>query len=198
MNEKNNIIIIEGPQGVGKSTMANFLRDNLESSNLYRLTGIKDKTITGLEKNKIMYNDLIDYMKKLEPMGVNLIFDKTFFSEAVYSKLGYKPYDFSEDYKNLVRKLANLNYNIYYVVLYLENTKTYEQRIIRNHHNYQTFSLENSINQQNTYIELANNIKEKNINIIKIATDNYDEAYNKLINNIPCLKEAGLKYHGEK
>ena len=77
---KNNIIIIEGPQGSGKSTMANFLRDNLASSNLYRLTGIKDKTASGLEKNIKMYNDLIDYMQKLEDMGVNLIFDRTFFT----------------------------------------------------------------------------------------------------------------------
>lgn len=55
MNKRGNIIIIEGPQGVGKSTMANFLRENLESSALFRLTGIKDKTITGYQKNKNMY-----------------------------------------------------------------------------------------------------------------------------------------------
>ena len=45
--KKRNIIIIEGPQGVGKSTLANFLRDNLPSTNLYRLSGINDKTKTG-------------------------------------------------------------------------------------------------------------------------------------------------------
>ena len=50
-NNRGNIIIIEGPQGVGKSTMANFLRDNLASSNLYRLTGIKDKSQTGYAQN---------------------------------------------------------------------------------------------------------------------------------------------------
>ena len=107
---KNNIIIIEGPQGSGKSTMANFLRDNLASSNLYRLTGIKDKTASGLEKNIKMYNDLIDYMQKLEDMGVNLIFDRTFFTEMIYSSLGYKPYDFTKPYNELVKRLANLNY----------------------------------------------------------------------------------------
>ena len=112
---KNNIIIIEGPQGSGKSTMANFLRDNLASSNLYRLTGIKDKTASGLEKNIKMYNDLIDYMQKLEDMGVNLIFDRTFFTEMIYSSLGYKPYDFTKPYNELVKRLARLNYNIYFL-----------------------------------------------------------------------------------
>ena len=51
-NNRGNIIIIEGPQGVGKSTMANFLRDNLASSNLYRLTGIKDKSQTDVYKRQ--------------------------------------------------------------------------------------------------------------------------------------------------
>ena len=55
--EKGNIIIIEGPQGSGKSTMANFLRDNLACSNLYRLTGIKDKTEAGHAKIKLKYDE---------------------------------------------------------------------------------------------------------------------------------------------
>lgn len=194
---KNNIIIIEGPQGSGKSTMANFLRDNLASSNLYRLTGIKDKTASGLEKNIKMYNDLIDYMQKLEDMGVNLIFDRTFFTEMIYSSLGYKPYDFTKPYNELVKRLASLNYNIYYVVLYLKDTSIYEKRIVRNHHQYQAFSLENSTNQQNKYLEYADKIAEKNINVIKIPTDNFKEAYNYLIETIPCLKEADIKYYGE-
>ena len=71
-NSRGNIIIIEGPQGVGKSTMANFLRDNLSSSNLYRLTGIKDKTKTGYQKNKTMYLSLLNYMETLEETELNL------------------------------------------------------------------------------------------------------------------------------
>ena len=77
--KKGSIIIVEGPQGVGKSTMANFLRDNLPTTNLYRLSGIKDKTLTGKEKNKIMYLGLINYMESLEESELNLVFDRTFF-----------------------------------------------------------------------------------------------------------------------
>src|SRR5574344_1426686 len=102
---KGNIIIIEGPQGVGKSTMANFLRDNLAASNLYRLTGIKDKTLTGYEKSKKMYHNLIKYMKSLEDTELNLLFDRTFFTEEVYASLGYKSYEFDDVYKELVKKL---------------------------------------------------------------------------------------------
>jgi len=67
--KRGNIIIIEGPQGVGKSTMANFLRENLASSNLYRLTGINDKSESGYHKNKTMYLGLINYMESLEDIN---------------------------------------------------------------------------------------------------------------------------------
>ena len=195
MENRCNIIIIEGPQGVGKSTMANFLRDNLASSNLYRLTGIKDKTQTGYEKNKKMYFNLIEYMRSLEETELDLIFDRTFFTEQVYTTLGYKSYNFDDAYEELVKRLATLNYNIYVVILYLKDTNIYNERLKRVHHNYQAFSLENSVNQQNCYLKLIDNIKEKNIQTIKIATDNYKEAYNELIEKIPVLKEANIKYN---
>ncbi len=193
-NKRGTIIIVEGPQGVGKSTMANFLRDNLPTTNLYRLSGIKDKTQTGREKNKIMYLGLINYMESLEDTNLNLIFDRTFFTEQVYCMLDYKEYKFDEEYERLVKKLSYLEYDIYFVVLYLKDVNIYEQRLKRVHHNYQSFSVKNSIDQQNAYLSLADGIKNKNINVIKIAMDDFKDGYNKLINNIPILKENGIKY----
>lgn len=198
MKNRGNIIIIEGPQGVGKSTMANFLRDNLASSNLYRLTGIKDKTKTGYDKNKRMYLNLLNYMEELEDTELNLIFDRTFFTEQVYCILGFKEYKFDDVYERLVQKLNALDFNIYYVVLYLEDTNIYERRLKRQHHQYQAFSIESSVNQQNTYLKLADNLKAANINILKIATDNYEKAYNELINSIPILKDSNIIYKEEE
>ena len=198
MKNRGNIIIIEGPQGVGKSTMANFLRDNLASSNLYRLTGIKDKTKTGYDKNKRMYLNLLNYMEELEDTELNLIFDRTFFTEQVYCLLGFKEYKFDDVYERLVQKLNALDFNIYYVVLYLNDTSIYEKRLKRQHHQYQAFSIESSVNQQNTYLKLADNLKETNINILKIATDNYEKAYNELINSIPILKDSNIIYKEEE
>ncbi len=198
MKNRGNIIIIEGPQGVGKSTMANFLRDNLASSNLYRLTGIKDKTKTGYDKNKRMYLNLLNYMEELEDTELNLIFDRTFFTEQVYCLLGFKEYRFDDVYERLVQKLNALDFNIYYVVLYLNDTSIYEKRLKRQHHQYQAFSIESSVNQQNTYLKLADNLKEANINVLKIATDNYEKAYNELINSIPILKDSNIIYKEEE
>lgn len=193
---RGNIIIIEGPQGSGKSTMANFLRDNLSSSNLYRLTGIKDKSITGYDKNKSMYLGLINYIESLEDTELNLIFDRTFFTEEVYSILGYKEYRFDKAYDRLVKKLSQLDFNIYLVVLYCKDTSLYEDRLKRQHHNYQAFSVENSVNQQNTYLKLIDKIEYDTINKIKLCVDDYDEAYKVLIDSIPVLKDEGIKYYG--
>ena len=192
---RGNIIIIEGPQGVGKSTLANFLRDNLPTTNLYRLSGIKDRTETGKEKNKIMYLGLINYMESLEETELNLVFDRTFFTEQVYCSLGYKDYKFDDEYDRLVRKLAQLDYNIYFVILYLKDEALYGKRLRRTHHNYQAFSLKSSVDQQNTYLKLADDIKEKNINVLKIAMDDYRKGYEKIIRKIPVLKEHNIEYN---
>lgn len=47
--KKQKLIIVEGPQGTGKTTLTNYLRDNIPGSNLYRLSGQKIKRIP--EKN---------------------------------------------------------------------------------------------------------------------------------------------------
>lgn len=196
--KRGNIIIVEGPQGVGKSTLANFLRENLPTTNLYRLSGIADKTESGKIKNKIMYLGLINYMESLEETELNLVFDRTFFSEQVYCMLGYKEYTFDEEYKRLVKKLSELDYNIYFVVLYLKDINLYEKRLRRIHHDYQKFSLESSVKQQEAYLKLASNIKHKSIKVINVSMDDYEKGYKKVIRNIPVLKENNVKYNGKK
>lgn len=135
-------------------------------------------------------------MESLEDTELNLIFDRTFFTEEVYSILGYKEYRFDKAYDRLVKKLSQLDFNIYLVVLYCKDTSLYEERLRRQHHNYQAFSVENSVNQQNTYLKLLDEIEYDTINKIKLCVDNYDEAYKILIDLIPVLKDEGIIYHG--
>lgn len=194
--QRGNIIVIEGAQGVGKTGMASFLRDNLSASNLYRLTGINDKSETGQAKTFRMYLNLINYMESLEDTKLNLIFDRTFFTEQVYSKLGYKEYDFTGAYERLLKKFGQLDYNIYVVFLYLKDEKIYEKRLERQHHGYQEFSVLNSVNQQSEYLHMASLIKDKNIKVIKVATDDFASAYKQVIDKIPVLKAEKIKYEG--
>ena len=177
---KDTIIIVEGSQGVGKTTFTNYLREKIASTDLYRLTGIKDKTETGYPKIKRKYMKLLEYVENCE--DVNMVFDRTFFSEEVYSRLGFKSYSFHDIYEELLKKLDSLNFEIYFVVLYLEDTSKFEERIKRDKAEYQKFEVESSIKQQEEYLKLADEIEKetKNIKVVKISTDK-NEAYKEKI-----------------
>ncbi len=176
--EKKKLIIVEGPQGTGKTTLTNYLRENISSSNLYRLSGQSDKTKTGKEYSTKMYNALIEYLKVMQSIPMNMIFDRTFFTEEVYARLGYKEYSFTDVYESLTQQLQNLDYEIYFIVLYLKNIELYRKRLAREaHHNYQAFSIENSANQQKIYFDLCKELENTSIHVLKLAMDNFDEAY---------------------
>ena len=181
MNElyrKNIMIIVEGPQGTGKSTLAGYLRDNIPASNLYRLSGQRDKSESGKKLSEYMYHIQLDYLEKMAKVPMDLVFDRTFFTEEVYSRLGFKDYSFSDVYWQLVNRLENLDYEIYLVILYLKNTDIYLKRLQREqHHNYQAFSVQNSVNQQMKYLELGEELKDSVINVLPLAMDDFDEAY---------------------
>ena len=167
------IIILEGPQGAGKTTITDYIRNVIPYTNLYRLSGTADTTKTGKEKARIMYEDLVDYIEKLQNKSVNLLFDRTFFTEEVYCRLGFKEYTFTDVYYKLLDKLAKMDFDIYYITLYLSDENEFAKRLDREGKakvKYTEFNKKSSVNQQNEYLKLADEIKEKykNINVIKI------------------------------
>lgn len=170
---RSKIIVVEGAQGAGKTTITDYLRYVLKHTNLYRLSGISDATKTGLEKNKKMYYDLMDYLKKMENLDINLLFDRTFFTEECYCRLGKKEYSFTEVYEDLLEQFSKLDFDIYYITLYLDDEQEYENRLKREgkvEPAYAKFSADNSIAQQREYLKMADEIKEKypNINVFKV------------------------------
>ena len=192
--KKSKIIVVEGPQGTGKTTLANFFRENLSSSNLYRLSGQKDKTLTGKKYSIIMYDALIEYLQEMQVVPMDIIFDRTFFTEEVYGRLGYKEYSFTDEYQRLVKKFDELDYEIYYISLYLKDVELFRQRLAReSHHNYQSFSLENSVNQQNVYKEIADELEQNtNIKVIRMEMDDFDVAYEKIREIFGIEKPKGV------
>lgn len=184
------IIIVEGPQGVGKTTFTNYLRENMAATDLYRLSGIKDRTETGLAKIRTKYEKLIEYMENCE--DINMIFDRTFFTNEVYSRLGYQKYSFKETYQSLLSKLDSMKnadkYDIYLVMAYLQDESLYETRIKRDKHQYQKFEVESSILQQREYLKMADEVEKqtKNIKVIRFANDTEE-----------MFKENVQKYFGK-
>lgn len=167
------IIIVEGAQGAGKTTITDFIRNSIPYTNLYRLNGTADSSPSGKEKSKKMYLGLIDYMKTLENSSINLLFDRTFFTEEVYCRLGFKEYSFTDLYEELLESLSKLDFEIYYLTLYLSDENEFEKRLLREGKadvKYAKFKKESSIEQQNMYLKIADEISEKypNINVIKL------------------------------
>lgn len=170
------IIVVEGPQGAGKTTITDFLRHTLPYSNLYRMSGTADSTVAGKKKAEDMYVDLIEYIKKMENKSINLIFDRTFFTEENYCRLGVKQYSFTDVYEKLLDEIANLDFEIYYITLYLENENEYVERLKRDGKAVfkgAEFKAENSKKQQKIYLEMSDEIKAKypNVNVLNVAND---------------------------
>lgn len=125
------LIIVEGPQGSGKTTITDYIRYRLPYTNLYRLCGTSDTTKNGKQKSITMYDNLLTYIEGLQNQSINLLFDRTFFTEEVYCRLNKKDYKFTPEYKRLCDKLFSLDFEFYYINLYLSNTNLYEQRLDR-------------------------------------------------------------------
>lgn len=174
------LIVVEGAQGAGKTTYTDYIRHSLSYTNLYRLSGTADSSETGLEKAKNMYVTLLDYVKNLENTSINLLFDRTFFSEEIYCRLGKKAYSFTEEYNKFLDRFSKLDFDIYYITLYLKDENLFYQRLDRTGKatfKNSEFGAENSISQQREYLKLADEIKEKypNIHVINIETDGLKE-----------------------
>lgn len=169
------LIVVEGPQGAGKTTITDYLRNTIPYINLYRLAGTSDITEKGKKKAEDMYRDLLDYMKKLENKNINLLFDRTFFSEENYCRLGYKEYSFTDVYNELLEKFSKLDFEIYYITLYLKDEKLYEKRLQRKDKvelKYVKFDVEKSTKQQREYLKMSDEIESKYPNIHCLKIDN--------------------------
>lgn len=183
------IIIVEGPQGVGKTTITDFIRNSIPYTNLYRLCGTHDVTKTGREKSIKMYDALMNYIENMQNTNVNLLFDRTFFTEEIYCRLGKKDYTFSDVYERLLDRLSKLDFEIYYITLYLENENEYDQRLDRPQKakmEKADFEKESSINQQKEYLKMADEIKQKykNINVVNINNSRPIEEVEKQIKDL--------------
>ena len=165
------LIIIEGPQGAGKTTITDYIRHKIPYTNLYRLNGSNDSSPSGKVKSVEMYTDLLDYIEKLQNKSINLLFDRTFFTEYVYCNLGFKEYDYKEAFNEFLNRLANFDFDIYYITLYLSDVDEFEKRLQRDDkaiNKYAKFSKESSVNQQNEYLRVADEVKQIAGNKIKV------------------------------
>ena len=190
------LIVVEGAQGAGKTTVTDFLRYSLSYTNLYRLCGTSDSSVEGKKKAEDMYINLLEYIKKMENKSINLVFDRTFFTEENYCRLGKKDYTFTDVYEKLLEDFSKLDFEIYYITLYLKDVEKYHKRLDRKDKaafKNSKFEAENSINQQRVYLEMAKEIQEKYPNI-KVKNIANDRDFEETKNICTCLNMTKLKF----
>jgi len=170
------LIVVEGPQGAGKTTITDFIRHKIPYTNLYRLSGSSDSSLAGKQKSVEMYTDLLDYIEKLQNKSINLLFDRTFFTEAIYCRLGFKEFSYDDAFDEFLNRFAKLDFDIYYITLYLSDINEFEKRLARDDKGvfkYAKFSVESSNIQQEAYLKMSDEIKEKygdKIHVVNIDT----------------------------
>ena len=167
---KSKLIIVEGSQGVGKTSVTRMLREKMAGSNLFSLSGVNDNSEKGFAKCYNMHYGIISLIRENFNNSINFILDRSFISEKVYCDLGYKPYTFEHDCDTLAhfyKRLYNL-YDVKYILL-TANTDTFKDRLVRNKHDYQEFSAESSYLQQETY---KKNLQKYKIKYTEISTVN--------------------------
>jgi thymidylate kinase len=159
------------------------MRERMLYTDLIRLTGIKDTSEEGRAKIFKLYDNLLTFLQGCQGTDMNFIFDRMFFSEYVYAQLGKKDYDFNSEFNILCKKLNNLQYDMYFLLL-VADMPSIEERLKRDKPEFinSSFSVANTVNQQSEYKKVANMLRlmcpALNVHILDTSNkDPYDVVY---------------------
>lgn len=147
-------IVVEGANGVGKSTFVEKLKNRLPNCGILKLTGLPGNTDTAKTKTISYYNAVMSYLMQIKDLPGYLILDRCYLSEQVMARL-YKKWDFISESKMYTEQLRIAELDIVFIFLGCD-TDDYELRLKRSKVEYNNISYEanNSMKQQETYVEI--------------------------------------------
>ncbi len=127
-----NVIVLEGARGGGKTTVAHLLRQSIEGSTLINMTGFKADALIGQRAISVYYDGMFNMLSAWQYIpDCTVILDRTFFSEAVYSKI-YKHYSFRAIFESYLMRMAlmpNVKWTICH--LFVEDDTLLTERLTR-------------------------------------------------------------------
>lgn len=124
-------LVLEGPRGTGKSTVARYVREQTTNSTLINYTGIDVDGEMGLNAIADYYAAWTKFFRNVRKQDLIFIHDRYFFSEYVYSAL-YKSYDFSPYFEALVEHSWTTYDKMIVFYLYVEDPLIFQERLNRN------------------------------------------------------------------
>lgn len=175
---KSKITFIIGGQASGKSTVVSALRESLKYTTSMDLSAVQDKTNVGERQMYRMHSNILDMFEKSKYTTMNWLVCRSFICEKIYCNLGFKKYSFETYYRFLVEQLEYLakDYDVN-IILLTVNEEQLKERLNRNKFEYNPFSVENSMKQQEQYqLEIRKIAKrDNNIKVFEIENDNLDK-----------------------
>ena len=152
------LVIIEGCQGSGKSTLSNRLREEVKYSTLIKLCGLPP-----IEDQKYeiaqYHREFLTMISLMSHLPITFILDRSFLSEHVYAKL-YKDYEFSNETTEFLLYLQEMELEVLFVLLTADK-ETLTERLHRpGKEQYQNieYKADESIKQQNEYTKVFKRI----------------------------------------
>lgn len=172
---KPKLIIIEGSQGSGKSSVTTYLRENMLNTCLLRLAGLPKDKSNDSSVSYLYHKTVINLVYENKESGLSWVLDRSYISDFVYAQMGFKDYTFKDEFEMLNDHLGWVSnfYDIHLIVLTAEDN-VYKERLNRNKAEYQKFSVESSIEQQKQYIKALRQIEHKGIYKTTIDTSLLD------------------------
>lgn len=170
------IDIYEGARGTGKSTLAFKMRQKTSPTpTLINFTGFHDDGKKGFVKVIEYYEAWMKLLFQLHKHESQYVFDRFYFSEAVYSEL-YKSYDFKDINKALNDCLIELSehgvkINIFFLII--NDEYELKERLIRDKVPFGKAeeNVEQTLKQQDMYHEVFMNLRASYMNSnLKIHT----------------------------
>lgn len=189
-------IIVEGANGVGKSTFVSKLKDKLPNCGILKLTGLPGDTETAFYKTKLYHNSVYNFMLSVKDLPGYMILDRCYLSEQVMATL-YKGWTFEDESKYYNRMIEIQGLEVTYVFLWA-SVEEFRERLKRDKVTYNDISYKanSSIAQQDKYREIYEKFP-RGLDAIWLHNEgDVDKVTNYAINSMLLLhwdKKIGVK-----
>lgn len=147
-------IIVEGANGVGKSTFVNKLKDRLPNCGILKLTGLPGDSHSTYIKTRAYHNAVLNYLLAIKDLPGYMILDRCYLSEVVMATL-YKDWTFRDEAKYYNDFLRISDLDVMFLFVGCEST-TFVNRLKRNKVEFNdiSYSVDKSTKQQDLYLKL--------------------------------------------